>query len=345
MDSLEPNQRGRVQMIVSQLVTGRATLSVLLVSAVLILALVGGCTSSKGPTESDDDGPDVAPTSVLVTAGSFTMGDGSSYCGQDEREVTLTHDFHLFQHEVTNEEYVEALQWAYDNGHVTVTETSVQDGLDESTAELVDLSDWSCEIQFTEGTFSIRDVGAGLNPDHPVKQVSWYGAARYCDWLSLQENRPRAYEHSGDWTCNGGDPYGARGYRLPTDAEWEYAAQYNDERIYPWGNEAPHDTLANYGSATGWTTPAGAYPDAPAELGLSDMAGNIMEWCNDWHVCEVGTEPVTNPAGPAGGTMRMLRGGAWNGSGNYLTCAIRRPQDPGLCNRDIGFRAARTAAP
>jgi formylglycine-generating enzyme required for sulfatase activity len=320
---------------------GRVASLALLPAVLLVLSVIGGCSSSTGPDENET--PDVAPESVLVPAGAFTMGDGGSYCGQDEREVTLTRDFRLFQHEVTNQEYVDALQWAYDSGYVTATETTVEDALDGSTVQLVDLADWSCEIAFLDGTFSVRDIGNGLNPDHPVKQVSWYGAARYCDWLSLEEGRPRAYEHDGDWECNGGDPYGAAGYRLPTDAEWEYAAQYDDERIYPWGDDPPDETLANYESATGWTTPVGSYPDAPAELGLSDMAGNIMEWCNDWHVCETGTAPATDPVGPADGVMRMLRGGAWNGSGNYLTCAIRRPQDPAVCNRDIGFRGARTA--
>jgi formylglycine-generating enzyme required for sulfatase activity len=317
-------------------------LAALCISAMLVMFL-GGCSDDNGPTGSDDV-PDVAPQSIRVSAGSFTMGDAISYCGQNECEVTLTRDFLLFQHEVTNEEYIEALQWAFDNGYVTVEDNSVLDALDGSTVELVDLLDATCEVAFSDSSFSLRDVGHGINPDHPMKQVSWYGAVRYCDWLSMQEQLPRAYAHTGDWACNGGDPYGAEGYRLPTDAEWEYAAQYDDERIYPWGNEAYDDTLANYENATGWTTPVGTYPDAPAELGLSDMAGNIMEWCNDWHVCEIATDPVTDPVGPAAGEMRMLRGGAWNGSGNYLTCAIRRPQYPTICNRDIGFRAARTAS-
>ena len=327
-------------------VAARAVLLVLLLSAVLTLGVIGGCTSSTSPGESDDDdGPGVAPEAVLVSAGSFIMGDGGAYCGQDEREVTLTRDFHLFQHEVTNQEYIDALQWAYDNGRVTVTATSVQDNLDGSSVELLDLDDWACEIEFTRSVFSIRDAGHGLNPDHPVKEATWYGAARYCDWLSLQESLARAYEHGGDWACNGGDPYGAGGYRLPTDAEWEYAAQYDDERTYPWGSEVPDDSRANYDDHVGWTTPADTYPDAPVELGLSDMAGNMLEWCNDWHLCDLGTASVTDPAGPESGSDRELRGGAWNGPGGFLRCATRRPQDPGVSNRDIGFRAARTVAP
>jgi formylglycine-generating enzyme required for sulfatase activity len=182
--------------------------------------------------------------------------------------VTLTRDFYIGQHEVTNQEYMEALQWAYDRGCVTATTSTVRDNLDGSTEEL---------------------LPDGYDPSNrPVQKITWFGAARYCDWLSTQMDPPlaQAYEHTGDWSCNGGDPYGAQGYRLPTDAEWEYAAQSDDERIYPWGNQAPSCSRANYnvfGSwCVYWTSSVGNYPDGPAALGLLDMAGNVFEWCNDW---------------------------------------------------------------
>jgi formylglycine-generating enzyme required for sulfatase activity len=197
----------------------------------------------------------LTPAMVTVPAGVFIMGDGEAYCGHDEHEVTLTRDFCLGQHEVTNREYLEAVQWAYDHGYVTATTISVHDNLDGSTQELLNLDPPGSEIQFDgAGTFFLREspFGQAVYPegydpsDHPVKHVTWYGSVSYCDWLSLQAGLPRAYQHSGDWPCNGGDPYGAAGYRLPTDAEWEYAAQWDDERIYPWGNEAPDCGRANY---------------------------------------------------------------------------------------------------
>ncbi|MCK4415287.1 MAG: SUMF1/EgtB/PvdO family nonheme iron enzyme [Candidatus Eisenbacteria sp.] len=296
------------------------------------------------------------PPMVAVPAGVFIMGDGVASCGQDEHEVTLTRDFYLGQHEVTNREYLEAVQWAYDHEYVTATTTSVRDNPDGSTQELLDL-DGSCEIAFSNGVFTPRDVGHGINPDHPVKEVTWYGAARYCDWLSLQAGLPRAYQHNGNWACNGGDPYGAPGYRLPTDAEWEYAAQYDDERSYPWGNETPDCSRANFDAypdsavyCFGWTLPVGSCPDAPAGLGLSDMAGNVWEWCNDWWVCDLGTTPVTDPTGPDSEPwrMRVIRGGSWlndNGEGNVLRCASRHYTLPNLGRDCFGFRAARTISP
>jgi formylglycine-generating enzyme required for sulfatase activity len=307
----------------------------------------------------------VVPTMVRVPAGSFVMGDGSATCGVDEHMVTLTHDFSLGQHEVTNSEYMEALQWAYDNGYVTADEDSVEDNLDGSTETLLRMANDYCEIQFDAGIekFYLRESPSteaqsaypgGYNPAvHPVKMVSWYGAAAYCDWLSLRTGLTRAYQHSGSWLCNGGDPYGAQGYRLPTDAEWEYAAQFNDERIYPWGNQESDCSLANYRDSTttcvGWTTRVGSYPDAPRSLGLWDMVGNVSEMCNDWFLCDLGTNQRVNPAGPPSGTGRVVRGGASIGlddlSGTLLQSAARGAVNSIADLTYLGFRATRTVIP
>ena len=287
------------------------------------------------------------PGMVLVQAGIFKMGDGTAYCGVDERWVTLTNDFYLGQHEVTNAEYAEALQWAYDQNPrlVTATSSSVRDAMDESTQELLDLDDSDCEISFSGVVFTV-DAG---KEQHPVIEVTWFGAARYCDWLSLasEPQLDRAYDHSGDWLCNGHDPYGAEGYRLPTDAEWEYAAQYNDERIYPWGSESPSCARANYYGCEGWTLPVGSCsPDGDSQLGFWDLAGNVWEWCNDWHECDLGDGAEQNPVGYQGGLndLRVLRGGSWYSYVSYLRCAPRDYGSP-VSRDNYGFRVARTVNP
>ena len=145
----------------------------------------------------------------------------------------------------------------------------------------------------------------------------------------MQEGLARAYDHS-TWLCNDGDPYTASGYRLPTDAEWEFAAQYDDERIYPWGNESPDCNRAYYWDCVEEFGPrfteVGGYPAAPAELGLYDIAGNVAEFCNDWarrySVCNLGTNSETNPVGPDSGEQRVLRSG--------LRCAHRSALMPRL---------------
>jgi formylglycine-generating enzyme required for sulfatase activity len=289
---------------------------------------------------------------VRVPSGSFAMGDGnsSSYCGSNQYPVTLTEDFYLGQTEVTNQQYLDLLQWAYDRGSVSATTSSVADAMG-STEELLVLNGEGCEIAFSNGVFSIQDAGHGINPDHPVKQVTWHGAAAYCDWLSLKEGLPQAYDH-GTWRCNGVDPYRAQGYRLPTDAEWEYAAQYHDERIFPWGNEVPSCGRTNIaGCNAGWTDPVASYP-AEKSLGgkgLYDMAGNVMEWCNDWHRCAAAPSP-TDPPGPVSGSYRVLRGGLWGTASpfTFMRCAYRYYYDPvphGGFLHYIGFRVARTVGP
>lgn len=300
-----------------------------------------------------DNGGLEPPPVVSVTAGAFMMGDGIAWGGEGEHAVTLTRDFYLGQHEVTNQEYVEALQWAYDHGYATVTGMSVSDAMDGSTVKLLDLFEPEISFSDLEGTFMV----AGGKEDCPVWVVTWYGAAAYCDWLSMASRLDRAYDHGEDWSCNGHDPYGAEGYRLPTDAEWEYAAQYNDDRVYPWGNEEPDCTRANFYDHNGTddccvelcgVSPVGSYPDAPASLGLSDMAGNVWEWCNDWWG-SLGTVAVTDPVGPTTGTYRVAHGGSSDDfdylSIDYLRCAFRAGNLPSGGPGHGGFRIARTANP
>jgi formylglycine-generating enzyme required for sulfatase activity len=133
---------------------------------------------------------------------------------------------------------------------------------------------------------------------------------------------------------------------LPTDAEWEYAAQHDDERIYPWGNEVPSCDVANYWGCL-WgdypvTAAVGSYPAAPASLGLYDMAGNVYEWCNDWHACDLGTSPATDPTGPGSGSGRLLRGGSWSVDWDSLPCSARFYDYPSRTYYSLGFRVARS---
>jgi len=315
----------------------------------------------------------IVPMMVRVSAGTFTMGDGAAPCGVDERTVTLTRDFLLGQHEVTNQEYLESLQWALDNGYVIADPDSVRDNLDGSQVTLLRMANPYCEIQFDlgMGKFYLRESPSaeaqstypgGYDPAvHPVKKVTWYGAVAFCDWLSMRMALPRAYQHTGNWSCNGGDPYGAPGFRLPTDAEWEYAAQWNDERTYPWGNQPPNCGRANFAPdevtmCVGWSTRVGNYPPAPMAPGLWDMAGNMAEMCNDVFTCNLGTLPYVDPAGPPTGTERVLRGGFWmavcdtcdwgvDGLRSAARGALNLELDDNDGDIGNGFRAARTFAP
>ena len=309
---------------------------------------------------------DATRTMAFVPAGIFTQGDGVANCGRDEREVTLTHDFFLGVTEITNEQYRTMVQWAYDQGYVTAMASTVTDALG-SGQELLDLDDADSEITFDPGseTFGLREASYALRyaypfgydpSDHPVKEVTWYGAASYCDWLSLSEGLPMAYSHV-NWSCGpGGDPYEATGYRLPTDAEREYAAQWNDERIYPWGDDDPdcgrtnfyYDQLLMGDYCVHWTAAVGSYPTG-AQPGFDrlvyDLSGNVWEWANDWWQCILGSDAVTDPRGPGSGSSRVRRGGGWCFYASTLRVAYRKGTHRDFSSSYIGFRPARSAFP
>ncbi len=131
-------------------------------------------------------GPDSADL-VRVPAGTYAMGD--SRINQPEHDVTLTRAFYLGQTEVTNRQFLEMLQWAYDLGYVGVSGSVVYDRMDGRTGTeipLYYLANFGSELDFAAGEFALRHTEHGLNPDNPIQEVSWYGAASYCDWRSLK---------------------------------------------------------------------------------------------------------------------------------------------------------------
>lgn len=298
---------------------------------------------------------------VLVPAGQFMMGQFGTI-GVPEHSVTLIHSFQLGRTEVTNAQFMEALNWAKSQGLVSVVGDYVQQyGVD--LLQINQSGQDSYEIRYNAGTqqfylhagtyISVYGWGPGIafpggNYDpsnHPVKYVSWYGAACYCDWRSQMENLPRYYEGQWSQIPSPRNPYTATGYRLPTEAEWEFAAQHDDERTYPWGSTTPTCTLANYnpnsGYCVGWTSPVGTHPAGASALGLQDMAGNVWEWCNDWYA-SYSSGPQSNPAGPASGSVRIKRGGPWASGASALTCAYHSGGYPTDVHRSNGFRLCRT---
>jgi len=181
-----------------------------------------------------------------------------------------------------------------------------------------------------------RECNRGDHPDHPINCIDWGLAAAYCAW---------------------------RDRRLPSEAEWEYAARGDDGRIYPWGNAAPSANRLNscgrecaamakreailwrpiYDGDDGWeaTAPVGRFPDGASRFGALDMAGNVWEWTGDWY----GAYPSaaeTDPHGAPTGTSRVSRGGGWSGgSAASVRAADRDWLDPEVREASLGFRCAR----
>jgi formylglycine-generating enzyme required for sulfatase activity len=196
--------------------------------------------------------------------------------------------------------------------------------------------------------------------DHPVVMVSWADAAAYCNWLSDRDGLPPAYAFR-DGALRLAEP-AANGYRLPTEAEWEWASRYNGGggvRRYPWGDQMPPaaksgnyadqsakgivaNVLAAYDDGYPVTAPVGTFAASP--LGLFDLGGNVAEWVNDLYTVYGGAPAgvAVDPTGPAAGQYHVIRGSSWrHASISELRHAYRDFGDQGRL--DVGFRLARWA--
>jgi formylglycine-generating enzyme required for sulfatase activity len=172
----------------------------------------------------------------------------------------------------------------------------------------------------------------------PVEQVSWYEVIEYCNKRSEKEGLTPVYSRSGEYIrCD----FKANGYRLPTEAEWEWAAKGGgkDFMIYEYSGSNSVDGVAWYSGNSGRKTHPVKTKEANS-LGLYDMSGNVMEWCWDWYgIYSAGSQ--TDPAGVADGSSRVLRGGSWGDSARYVRSTNRYGDASSFGYGPIGFRLVR----
>lgn len=199
----------------------------------------------------------------------------------------------------------------------------------------------------------------GIGDNYPAYWISWYAVLKYCNLRSIAEGLSPVYYISGysnpaNWgsvpTSNNYNwnnvlcDWSANGYRLPTEAEWEYAARAgsnNPDYLYSGSNNI--DTVAWY---SGNNTPYGTKPVGeknPNGLGIFDMSGNVWDWCWDWwSPFYYGNSPISNPRGPTSGDVRVVRGGYWSADAWGCRVSNRGIFWPHSCNYSNGFRVCRS---
>ena len=269
----------------------------------------------NGDVDETDPSCELSGEMVSVPAGEFVMGsdpmDPNSLPDEYPEHVVWLSGYEINIYEVTNWEFTEFL-----NAYGSIISPEGYEMLD------VDAPDghiyWDGSSWYAEAGYE----------DHPVIEVTWYGANTYC---------------------------GFNGKRLPTEAEWEKAARGGcevggapgacedpiDERTYPWGEGIDCDH-ANFKGCVDYTAPVGSYPLGVSPYGAYDMAGNVWEWVHDWSDDDYYEySPYQDPPGPVSGTSRVVRGGSWHALRDGVRVAIRISQSPASSTNQKGFRCAR----
>ena len=295
---------------------------------------------------------------VLIPAGEFKMGSGESAeataaflkktCGDSDaawyfndehpqHRVRITKPFYLGMYHVTRGQF---RQFVKDTGYKTDAEKGEEPGA----------YGWNPEKKWVGSTeknwfgfnekYSWRNAGFDQTDEHPVVNVSWNDAVAFCEWLGHKEGNT---------------------YRLPTEAEWEYACRAGTTTRY-FSGDAP-ETLTKFGNVADaafkakfpdeeyqavkasdgyvFTAPVGKFK--PNAFGLYDMHGNASQWCSDWDDAEYyAKSPADNPLGPNSGVNRIVRGSSWYDGPEYTRSAYRGRIPPDFREDLVGFRVART---
>ncbi len=292
------------------------------------------------------------------------MGDDSISETRPVREVTISHDFLLAKFEVTNELFCKVINYLIDSGDFKVEKQA-----------LWNVKTGQYRMRFFDSEpfyhqFGVEHRAPYIVPilgreNHPVVGVSWQGALDFCNGLSRMEGLTPAYDVEKE-TCD----WNANGYRLPTEAEWEYAARGgNTRKFYPWGDTID-SSVANYEGSDhpfsgktedfwnswkhgGPTTPVGYFNGEThgnfrtrsnaSPFGIYDLVGNVSEWCWDTYAPSYKGLPTVDPrVGIGPGALKVVRGGDFFSLPQQLKVYERQNYGSFSSPARVGFRVARS---
>jgi len=268
-----------------------------------------------------------------VENGTFTMGNNE---GEDNEkpthEVTLNYDFIIEKYEVTGKDFFEYLN----NSDVTC---------DGKLGKVIVLSIGSKHHKINHNGTNFF-VSISMEKE-PATSITWYGCLYYCNWLSEKENLPVAYNEMGNLLDSNGiitdDITKVVGYRLPTEAEWEFAARGSSKNSnYAYSGSDDINEVAWYINNSNYSINMVGMKN-PNYLGLFDMSGNVEEWCYDTFSEYSGNNEL-NPIGPAFGPNKIIRGGSFFSEDKDCTVSSRKygMSDMSYSGNTLGFRVVRT---
>lgn len=263
--------------------------------------------------------------------------------------LTLQVLFALFALNLSNAQYKPDMVTVKGGTFMMGTKDNPYIETDEQLAHEVSVNDFEIgkfEVSIFEWSAYVRDQKlkfpniSYVSKNSPIRSISWIDAINYCNWLSEKNGYKPVYKRTNNqYTCD----FSANGYRLPTEAEWEFAAKGgNQTKNFKYSGSNKAEIVAWYKeNSAGKIHQVGT--KLANELGIYDMSGNVWEWCWDWYNKDFYlTESGDNPDGPERGTERCLRGGSWDSRLYSLRCANRLKDKPFVSSEFYGFRLART---
>ncbi len=307
---------------------------IFIIIVIWVTCFISCSEDDANPVNNSLGGLQYSGSMVLIEAQGSSFQMGSETGNADEQPVhtvSFTHDFWMDTVEVTQGDYENLMGVSYD-GYFT--------------------PEWQ--------------EAYGMGDDYPVYSVSWGDAVLYCNARSRTEGLDSVYTYSDIYGFPGSlcelenveSDLSRNGYRLPTEAEWEYACRAGSNTDFFWGQEYdPYPSTSEdsteiddyavwYGNSWQLGTDDPGFGNQIAggkiqnDFGLYDMAGNVYEWCHDYYDAYTG-DPQTDPAGPGSGSWNVARGGSWGTSANYLRSANRTFNSPDYLYYFLGFRCVR----